>query len=298
MIRYLYIIALIALFASCEEEVTIDVEAGPAQLTVDAWITDQDGVQTIRLTNSQAYFANEFNEAVLGAQVAVMDLSDSTFYNFTDTNGDGNYTWGEESSSSFVEEGGQYALGISYEGNQFLSISSANPAPPIDSLIFKYEEEGLGQPEGYYAELFARDFEGVGNCYWIKSYKNGQFLNKPSEINIAFDAGFSQGSAADGITFISPIRSGINPSPNPDDDPVAPFVAGDSIYVEVHAIPQEAFFYLVELQIQLQNGGLFATPTTNIPTNIFNVDQGEDATQALGFFAVSMVSSEGNKLQP
>ena len=299
MKKHIYPYLLIALFGliSCEETIDIDVDEGEPQLTVDAWLTDQPGLQTIRLTMSQAYFANEFNDPALGAEVAVVSLQDSSIYNFTDPDADGSYTWGAEEGESFVEVGGQYGLGIAYQDKEFFSLSRANPVPDIDSLVFVYEEEELGQPEGYYGELFATDLPGVGDCYWIKAYKNGEFLNKPSEINIAFDAGFSQGTATDGITFIAPVRSAVNPVPNPDDDPAPGYEVGDSLYVEIHAIPQEAFYYMIELQGQLQNGGLFATPTANVPTNIFNADENDD-TQALGFFAVSSVSSEGNRLEP
>ncbi len=281
----------IMVLASCEEVIDLETEPGETQLAVDAWVTNQKGEQTIRLTLSQPYLDNTFSAPALGASVAVIDASDSTIFEFTDPDNDGSYTWKAEDGKSFVELGGQYALGIEYEGKTYGALSSANPVPEIDSLVFVYEEESLGQPEGYYGELFARDFEGVGNCYWIKSWKNGQYLNKPGELNIAFDAGFSPGAVTDGITFILPIRAGVNPIPDPDTDPAPGYEIGDSLYVELHAIPQEAFFFLVELQIQLQNGGLFATPTANVPTNIVNLDENDD-TQVVGFFAVSMVNSE------
>ena len=66
-----------------------------------------------------------------------------------------------------------------------------------------------------YCEFFARDLLGLGNSYWIKSFKNDTFLNRPSEINIAFDASFDAGGEVDNLIFIPPIRDNINPN---DDD--------------------------------------------------------------------------------
>ena len=55
----------------------------------------------------------------------------------------------------------------------------------------------------FIVSFFARDPFGAGDTYWIKTYKNGSFLNKPQELNIAYDAAFDGGSASDGIVFHS-----------------------------------------------------------------------------------------------
>ena len=62
--------------------------------------------------------------------------------------------------------------------------------PDIDSIVFSFKEESVC-PEGYYAQFYADDIAVPGDIYWIKAYKNGSFLNKPNEINLAFDAGFA-----------------------------------------------------------------------------------------------------------
>ena len=62
------------------------------------------------------------------------------------------------------------------------------------------------------------DLPGLGNTYWIKATKNGTLLNKPRELNLAYDAAFAKGSNFDGYTFIQPIRNGINPNEVDDDD--------------------------------------------------------------------------------
>lgn len=292
---YSIMLASIHLLMSCEEPVDIDIEAGEPQLTVDGWVTDQMEVQKIKLTMSQGYFSQSFNPAALNATVTVTDDL-GTVYNFLDDDNDGVYTW-TPTTEPLGRVGGIYGLSVSYEGENYVAGAQINRVPEIDSLVYRFEEESIQGPEGYYAEFFARDFEGTGDCYWIKTFKNGEYLNKPSELNIAYDASFSPGSTSDGIPFITPIREGINPESDPDLDPVPPpYDIGDSIYVELHSIPKEAFFYLVELSAQLQNGGLFAVPTTNVPTNIINTNI-NSTKHPLGFFGASAVKSIGVRVE-
>jgi hypothetical protein len=83
--------------------------------------------------------------------------------------------------------------------------------------------------------------------YGRKAYKNGVFLNKPTELNIAYDAAFDAGGGIDGITFITPIRELINRFPDPDTDDdfeTAQYVADDQVHVEIHSIINEVFMFL------------------------------------------------------
>lgn len=294
---FIYLLALLGLhtFIACEEVVDIDIDAGTSQLTVDGWVTNRMETQKVKLTLSQGYFAETFNPPALNATVTVTDDLGDT-YTFTDDDNDGVYIW-EPTNEPLGRIGGTYGLSITYNGETFVSSTEIRRVPEIDSLVYRYEESNAFGPEGYYAEFYARDFVGTGDCYWIKTFKNGEYLNKPFELNAAYDASFSPGASTDGIPFITPIREGINPIPDPDVDPTPPpYEVGDSIYVELHSITEGVFFYLIELQAQLQNGGLFAVPTTNLPTNIFNTNP-NSSVSAVGFFGGSAVNSAGVRVK-
>jgi hypothetical protein len=152
--------------------------------------------------------------------------------------------------------------------------------PVVDSITFsKLDDMGPRSDEDFYqAEFWAEDIAGTGDTYWIRTYKNGSLLNKASEINIAYDAAQSAGSEFDGVTFITPIRKGINASDEDEDgEPVSSLNRGDSVYVEIHSITLASFNYLNEVIDQTdRNGGLselFAsTPLTNVSTNIVNLN--------------------------
>lgn len=297
------ILLLIFLFTSCEDIIDLELEQNDPQLVVDAWLNDQPGDQVIKLRRTIGYLDNSFTPEVIGATITVADvnLSDSTInqiYVFEDEDNDGDYVWTPSTPDErLVNEGKDYALLIELDGDQYISQSRANRTIPIDSIGYEYREDEVGQPDGIYAQIYAKDAVGEGDVYWIKTYKNGAFLNKAQEMNLAYDGAFGPGSNSDGILFIPPIRFGINRIADSgdgaiDDSDVPPYAVGDSIRVEIHSLTQEAFLHLFQAREQMTQGdnGLFATPINNVPSNIFA--QNEDAKEIpVGFFSVSKVSS-------
>ncbi|MEN7546939.1 DUF4249 domain-containing protein [Rapidithrix thailandica] len=281
---------------ACEDVIDVDLDKGEPQLVVDAWVTNQPGAQTIRLTWSAPYFDSAPAKGVEDAEVSIKD-SEGNVYTFENQN-NGDYTWAPANPDEPLGKiGNKYTLTIRQGGETFQATSSLNDVPAIDSIAIEYKEKSLEGPEGHYAQFYARDLEGLGDCYWIKAYKNGVFLNKPSEINLAYDAGFNKGSKVDNLVFLEPIREGINPFPDEqeEDDEVPPYAIGDSIYVEIFSLTEETFDFMVFIREQMQNGGFFATPPANSPTNIVNLDD-KSTVQALGFFNTSAVSSLGTKV--
>ncbi len=179
---------------------------------------------------------------------------------------------------------------------------------PIDKITYKFEEEELGQNAGYYAELNATDIGGLGTVpdfYRIRTWKfdastgKSFWLNNPGEISISADGVFNpNGRGSDSLlVFIFPIRRSINPEIDEDVDE-APYDLGDSLFVELHSIDVETYEFFSQLSEQINNGGLFATPLANVPTNIQNLNPNATVAQkAVGWFGVSLVSSEGARVE-
>jgi len=304
MKKYFLFLITILLLTSCEDIIDLELEQNEPQLVVDAWLTDMPGEQVIKLRKTINYLDNSFTPEVTGATITVADinLSDSTInqiYVFEDEDNDGDYVWTPSTPNErLVNEGKDYGLLIDLDGDQYVSLSNAKRTIPIDSIGYEFRQDEVGQPDGIYAQIYAKDAVGEGDVYWIKTFKNGQFLNKASEMNLAYDGAFGPGSNSDGILFIPPIRFGINRIADVgddaiDDNEVPPYAEGDSIRVEIHSLTQEAFLHLFQARTQMTQGdnGLFATPINNIPSNIFA--QNSDAKEIpVGFFCVSKVSSE------
>lgn len=304
---YKYIIALsfFALaFFNCEDSVDVELSPTNGQVNIDAWINNKPEPQTIRLRRVSPYFDSSPSPVISGASVMVFDDAGQEFL-FEEDGVTGNYIWTPTMGQTLGVVGTEFGLSIDIDGNQYVSASTMNRIMPIDSLITEFQEAELGMVEGIYAEVFARDFVGAGDTYWIQTFKNGEFLNKPSEISTVFDASFTAGGNVDGVTFISPIRTSVNRDPDPmgegseDTSDVAPWAIGDSIRVEIHSLNIPAFFFLEQAltQLTLGDAGIFAEPPSNVPTNIIPLNAEAPSEEAVGFFNVSAVSSAGHIIE-
>lgn len=282
--------SLLLLTSACEDVINIDIAESEPTLVVDGWLTNQPGEQRIRLTQTQSYLINSFNPTVTGATVRVTD-SEGTVFEFADQ-GEGNYVWEPTAGEVLGQIGRSYLLQIETDGEQYEARTAINRVPEPDSISIELREAELGQPEGLYAQYYARDLPGTGDCYWIRTYKNGTFLNKAEELIIAYDASFSAGASTDGITFIRPLREGVNPIPDEEesDNDVPPYATGDEIRVDLYSITEDAFFYMQQVQIQTVNGGLFAVPAANIRGNVFPTDP-SNTKEVQGWFGASAVST-------
>lgn len=356
MKKYL-LLATIALlvFSSCETEVNPDLDESLNILVVDAWLTDNDPIQHINITRSQPYFETAPPTKVPGATVFVTDLNDNITYEFEEE--EERYTWVSTDGNPLGVVGHDYALFVQVERNSYSAFTTLNEVPVIDSVTFRLEEGNAFFDDVIFGEFFATDLPGINDTYWIKSWKNGRFLGKPEEINIAYDAAFSADLDNDGVQFIQPIRDFISPQEfSENDDFLSPFnlpqsfmrdgneilnpdgsiygtiddntlffenalvpedfrsvllddpqyeltsdsllIDGDSVYVEIHSISNEAYFFLTQVIIETNRergfGALFATPLANVSTNI--IPENEENLVA-GFFNIASVSSRGAKLE-
>ena len=289
---------IVLIISACEKEIFPELDDSFQVVSIEAMITDQGTKQQVFVTRSQPYFENQFPPMVTGAEVYITD-QDNEVYSFVE--GNNSYEWISPDGNPFGKIGDSYVLTVIVDGQTYVSFSQMNPVPPIDSITWEFDVKNDFIVEDFYtAQFFARDLVGPGNAYWIKAYKNGAFLNQPSEINVAFDAGFSQGGNVDGVNFIQPIRQAINPFDlNQNNQVLAPYLPGDSVSVEIYSISQEMFFFLLQVQNQINRPGgfgeLFASPITNVPTNIVNLDENSDH-RPVGYFNVSAVSSSGSRL--
>lgn len=282
---------------SCETVIDPTLQTAEPILVVDAWVNNKPEPQVIRLTKTQPYFEQSLPPGVSGAQVMISG-SDGSEYLFTEGEADGEYIWTPGVGEVFGETGVMYTLTVVAEGETYQSITRMGRVPEIDSITFRREEASQFIDEMFLAEFWAFDPAEPGDTYWIKAFKNGQLLNKPSDMNLAYDAGFTRGGNFTGAYFIAPIRTGINPFDQDENDKfLSPYVVGDSVYVEIHSLSEAAFDFLTQVAIQTDRPGgfseLFATPLANVPSNVFNVNP--SGKKVVGFFNVASVSGLGRK---
>jgi hypothetical protein len=297
----LLIVATIAGLISCEDVVNPTLEEAEPMYVVDAWITNTPGTQTILLTRSQPYFDNVLPPGVSGATITVED-SNGKVYNFVQGTETGKYSWTPVGNEVFGDVGLDYTLTINVNGETLQSNALMGRVPPIDSITFNKQAANGIVKDLYFAEFWATEPAEEGDKYWIRTRKNGKFLNKPADINIAYDAAFKGSEVFSGVMFIQPIRTGINPF---DEDGnggfKSPYDLGDSLHVELYSISEAAYDFLTEVQIQTDRPGgfgeLFSAPLGNVSTNIENITAGGNKTKVVGFFNVGASSGFGRRFK-
>lgn len=282
---FLFVIVAVIFITACEDVIELNLEEAEPQLVVDAWLNNQPGPQRIRLDLSQSYFNQSVSQGLRDAQVKVV-RNDTDILTFSHE-GEGIYQWEPVADEIIGVPGDIFTLEIDWNGLSYRGVTMMNRVPLVDSIGLEYRENEIFLDDGIYGQFYARDFAGKGDTYWIKTYKNGKYLDKSQELNIAYDAGFDAGTGIDGIIFIPPIREFINEL---DEDLLSiPYEAGDSIRVEIHALTIEAFNFMEIARDQINNGdnGIFALPLANTRSNVMT----ENGERALGFFNVAAVSS-------
>lgn len=298
--KYLFLGCAAMLLLSCETEINPTLEIADPVYMVDAWINNKPEAQVIVLTKSQAYFDNTLPPGVSGAIVKVTDDKGLVYTFSEDNQKPGTYVWTPMSKEVFGKVGYSYQLDIQVNGETLKATSTMGRVPVIDSITY-YTEKRIGTDDYVtFGQFWATDPAGPNDSYWIRTYKNGVLLSKPEEINIAYDAGASSGGLTDGVTFIQPIRQGINSSDKDTNEKrVNPIASGDSLNVQIHSITLSAFNHLYGAKIQTYRPGgfaeLFATPLANVSTNIINVNA--QGTHTQGFFNVAAVSSAGKRFK-
>ena len=293
-------LVLIFFLCSCQTVIHPTLDKAPSVLVVSGWLNNKPEKQIVQLTMTESYFADRLPPGVSGATVTVTDNLNNIFYFTDDGTNTGTYQWTPAPGNNLGTVGKKYSLSVTTGGETYTATSEMKRVPPVDSISFSISKS-LRFPSGsYIAEFWSTDPKGAGDTYWIRTYKNGILLNKPSEINLAYDAGFSAGGDFDGVRFITPIRQAINPVDKDSNGKIlSPYVVGDSVYVEIQSITLAAFDHVTQVknQTNVQGGfaALFAKPMENVSSNITNTNP--NGSTVVGFFNVSAVKGAGRRIR-
>lgn len=289
-VRALFFVLSAMVLTACEDVVSVDLAPSRPQLVIDAFIANQNVPQTIRLTTTAPYF-NTTTPPVQGAEVIVENLTQNRRMVFADTRQNGEYRWQPTGNERLGSIGDEFRLTVRYQGQTYTAYSRLNRTTVVDSITYEFRERpNFGDArEGYYAQFFGFDLPGQNDFYWIRAYKNGKLITRPTLINYAFNAVRGSGAGSDGFAFIPPIRSRITDSRDP-------YQIGDEVRVEIWSVDEATYEFLVQAENQINNSGLFARPLENTRTNI--VSPSGASLPALGWFCVSEVSVAKKKIEP
>ena len=162
--------------SACEEVILIDIDQAPAQIVIDALVTDQDTIHTVRITRSGDFGGNEA-EVVADAIVEVRDNLGNTF----------NYTHNPEGYDSLQgyylsdqkfagQEYAIYQLEVTVDNQLYTASDTLRPITTIDSLLIKVDQNAVDDPENdgkiYQVLLYAKEPQETVDFYYFKFYRD------------------------------------------------------------------------------------------------------------------------------
>ncbi len=273
-LKFTQLSVIICLFCSCQDVIDIKIDKGEPVMVVEGWLTNKREVQYIKLYKSKGITEAGEYPPVSQAQLV---LSDGAGHKETLTEvSQGSYAIAKLKAVA----GRTYTLSIqtsdgSYEAVSTVPRLSLSP----DSVTYKYEDKSIFyEHAGYYPMINGAELDGPGDYVQIKLYKNGRYLNSANDLNLFSD------KYADGYYIM-------NMELNVD----SPYVSGDLIKAEVWSLTEHAYFFWHDIRDQLFNAQVFATPLTNVRSNIDKVTPG--SKNVTGYFGTSIVRSAEKRIK-
>jgi hypothetical protein len=310
-------------FSGCIEEYDLNSDKIEPRLVVEGLVTDQKGPYYIRLTESQTgnYSNPDYSNldnatAVMNAQIIITDnvnqidtlipidvnideytLDRLGYYKLLyDDSGNIIDTLFLEDPATFSHDRGYYKTkhligipGRTYfirvlsEGKEYKASAFMPPVPDIDSLGYiKKIQEKDGQ-EYYIPLLYFLEPQGIKNFYLIQ-------LNDEISTRTYSAATLWQFSILSD-EFLQPYVNGLNVSlgATPRSIEYPWYMEGDSIYVALSSLTEDAYqFYKILLQQFKNDGGAYQPSPGSPPTNMSN--------GALGYFRASSISEKRIKI--
>jgi hypothetical protein len=281
---YIALLASLTFSGACTKVINLDLPAGKSIPYIDAWITTNTGVQTIKFLDAANYLDSNKAAPVTGAQITLTDITAAQTYPFTYSNGAYTYNAGTNAIGIVNHI---YKLGILYNGQQFEATDTMKRVTTIDSLTSEFKKQSGGKKEGYYAKLYATDLVGATDYYWIRTLKNGS-INYYIPDMFSIDGAFNE-DLSDGFEFIPPFRDGITANDHP-------YVKGDQVTVILRSLSKPAYDFWDLASQQLTNNGLFATVLENVPANMKNLQPG-GTDRIYGWFGMTAETQKSILIQ-
>jgi hypothetical protein len=249
--------SLFIILTSCQKVVNIDLNSSSPAIIIEANIVSEKGPYTVKITKSANYNQSNDFPAVSGAIVTLSDNAGNS-ENLIETSS-GFYT----TSSTQGVPGRTYTLTVVTDGKKYTATCSMPIPVDIISLSVVKSEGFRGKQTLRDVKVLFQDPPGIDNYYRFVEYDNG----KPFQ-----DIRTMSDRLYDGGLMSNTIRN--------DQDSV---YAGDTIKVDLESIDEAMYLYYRELNRNIHNGGLSASPAN--PTS--NFDNG-----AMGYFNAYSLTSK------
>lgn len=268
---FVTILAATFLF-SCEKIIDLDVPESDPQLVVDAWYTDEDTAQYVKLSTTAPYFDEAQTPRVSGAEVLLHTYEDGALTNTETLEEDPNQS-GYYIFNSPAELGKGYQLEVNAPAFDPVKsdIQQILETPPILDISWEEASPDVEDSLAIY-EVYIATYEipGPGDFYRWFVYVDEEYLDEPENINVQSD------ELVDGAILPEyEVTSRL-------------FRYGQTVRIKQCRINESAYDYLSLLLFQTAFiGSPFDTPPAPLVGNMKFI--GKEG-HALGFFGASSTS--------
>lgn len=266
------LLVLTIVFASCEDVIDVPLQTAPIRLVVEASLDWEKGTigneQSIRLSNSSAFFDTTGNTAVTGASVKVTNDTSGIEFIFTDQN------TGEYTTSQFVPLIGQsYTLEIVHDGETYSAQETLNAVADITNL-YQDLEDGFDEEE-LEVHIEFTDPPEEGNGYLFRFQKEGELL---PDLEVGDDE-FVNGNQIDWWYELED---------DEDTEEIEAFAPGDVVSIKMYGISEAYNNYISILIDQIGGAELFDSTPVSVKGNCINQTNSEN--YAHGYFRLTEVN--------
>lgn len=259
MNKYIYLIALVFAFVSCEKVIDLDLNDANPQLVIVSKLWEGTNDFEVAITETTSYYTPEEPNKVNNALVTIQEEGGNNIV--LENIGDGKYV----ALDFTATEGKTYTLTVEANGVTNKAKSTMLTNIPLDDVASEFVPGMFGQDGGYFVFLSFQDIP-VENNYWRIFYKlNGEEQDKGENLFLFED------SSTNGSYLVFPIWTQL-------------FELGDEVEVTLGHMDASMYEYFLTLDgIAGQSAGQSAAPAN--PNT--NWDNG-----ALGYFGAFNGSTE------
>ncbi len=263
---HIFFISLLLFVTSCTDVIEVDVPEGPTRLTIEASLDWERGTpgneQTILLSTSTPYFAEQKIAPALGASVRVTNQDSGAEFVFDDQNN------GQYITSSFIPViGDTYSLEVVYNGERYTATETLVPVSDIID-VYQSMEDGENK-DALEVNVTVQDPADVVNYY---------LLRFKSEVDLFPELYYIKDEFIDGNDFTLYYEK-----IEDEDNNIAEFQPGETVAIAFYGISKQYHDYLRLLVEQYENAGNPFSPTpVPLVGNCVNTDNPKNI--AYGYF--------------
>jgi hypothetical protein len=263
-IRFISLVVISAvIFSCCQRVINIDLNTANAKVVIEAFVTDQPGIDTIKLSLTGSYFNPGNYPAINNAVVVISDNA-----GVTDTLqqiDNGRYT----AAGLTGVPGRTYTLKVFTGGKEYDAVSTMPYPVSPDTVVAVFDKvatiNGVADST-FRIRCFFQDPPGFGNFYRAQLVVNGKLYDSLGNVTLYQD------KFIDGAIVNLRLR-GYSPK------------LGDSARVDLMCIDGDTYKFFSVVRSISGNGNPISTATPqNPPTNIIG--------GAVGYFAAYPIRSK------